>query len=135
MAEMGRKFKESEDNKDLYDTVAKLEKLKVAELVTVLSPVIEKAGYIEFSLEKPEIGKNFLVRFSCLDNISGRSDYESEKLLKKTIKNTLSPTNWRLSSDGISYRLGYLTGQVRAYEREEDLVQLVTKETKSKPKT
>ncbi len=29
-------------------------------------------------------------------------------------------TNWRLMSDGISYRLGYLNGRLRAYEGEED---------------
>jgi len=40
-----------------------------------------------------------------------------------------APT-WRLMSDGISYRLGYLNGRVRAYEREEDLKQLVIKSKK-----
>lgn len=37
-------------------------------------------------------------------------------------------------SDGISYRLGYLNGRVRAYEREEDLKQLVMKDRKLRPK-
>ena len=37
-------------------------------------------------------------------------------------------------SDGISYRLGYLNGRLRAYEREEDLKELVVKTKKLKPK-
>jgi hypothetical protein len=37
-------------------------------------------------------------------------------------------------SDGISYRLGYLNGRLRAYEREEDLKELVIKSRKLKPK-
>lgn len=37
-------------------------------------------------------------------------------------------------SDGISYRLGYLNGRLRAYEREEDIKNLVMKSKKLKPK-
>ncbi len=33
-------------------------------------------------------------------------------------------------SDGIHYRLGYLSGRLRAYEREEDLKNLVMKSKK-----
>lgn len=33
-------------------------------------------------------------------------------------------------SDGVSYRLGYLSGRLRAYEREEDIKQLVMKNKK-----
>lgn len=36
-------------------------------------------------------------------------------------------TNWRLMTDGISYRTGILTGRLRAYETEEDLLRLVKK--------
>lgn len=42
----------------------------------------------------------------------------------------LEDTNWRLASSGISYRLGYLTGRLRAFEREEDMRQLVIKSRK-----
>lgn len=46
----------------------------------------------------------------------------------KLIKTALSDTNWRLMSDGVSYRLGMLEGRLRAYEREEDLLKLVEKQ-------
>ncbi|TXG76825.1 hypothetical protein E6P97_02860 [Patescibacteria group bacterium] len=44
-----------------------------------------------------------------------------QSTLKKLVDNTIEGTNWRLKSDGISYRLGYLNGRVKAYEGEEDL--------------
>lgn len=127
MAELSKKFKEKEDNKHIYDAVAELKKPKIAELIPLLAEPLEKAGYIEFSLDKPEIGREVVVGFSCLDNKSDRTDYDSRHNLKKLIEKTLTDTNWRLMSDGIHYRLGYLSGRIRAYEGEEDLKKLVMK--------
>lgn len=134
MAEWGKKFKEKEDNKHIYAAVKEVKQPKIAELVPVLSPVLEKAGYIEFHLDKPEMGRDVYVGFSCLDNKSDRDDYDSRKTLKKLVDSALSDTNWRLMSDGISYRLGYLNGRVKAYEGEEALKELVLKSGKLKPK-
>ena len=130
MAKFSREHKEKEANKDLYDAVKDMKKPKIAELVDLLSGVLSKEGYIEFSLEKPEMGRDVYVGFSCLDSKSGRKDYDSEKTLKKIIQEALTETNWRLMSDGISYRLGYMSGRLRAYEREDDLIGLVTKRKK-----
>lgn len=134
MAELGKKFKEKEDNKHIYDAVKEMKKPKIAELVPLLSPVLEKAGYIEFHLDKPEMGRDVYVGFSCLDNKADREYYDSRKTLKKLVDSALSDTNWRLMSDGISYRLGYLNGRVKAYEGEEALKELVIKSGKLKPK-
>lgn len=134
MAELGKKFKEKEDNKHIYDAVKEMKQPKIAELVPLLSPILEKAGYIEFHLDKPEMGRDVYVGFSCLDNKSDREDYDSRKTLKKLVDSALSDTNWRLMSDGISYRLGYLNGRVKAYEGEEALKELVIKSGKLKPK-
>jgi hypothetical protein len=127
MARLGKEWKEKEENKHIYDAVAELKKPKIAELTPLLQPKIEKAGYVEFSLDKPEIGKIAYVSFSCLDSKSDREDYDSRKTLQTTIRKALSDTNWRLTSDGISYRLGYLTGRLRAYEEQEELKKLVVK--------
>lgn len=135
MARLGKEWKEKEENKHIYDAIAKLKKPKIAELSPLLQPQLEKAGYAEFSLDKPEIGKIAYVSFSCLDSKSDREDYDSRKTLQATIRKALSGTNWRLTSDGISYRLGYLTGRLRAYEEEEELKKLVVKSgLKIKPK-
>jgi uncharacterized Zn finger protein (UPF0148 family) len=131
MARFGKEMKEKQDNKHLYDAIKVMKKPKIAELSTILAPVLEKAGYIEFSLDKPEVGRDVFIGFSCLDSKSDRSDYDSEKSLKKAVEAALKDTNWRLMSNGISYRLGYLNGRLRAYEREEDLKNLVEKDIKT----
>lgn len=125
MARLGKEFKEKEDNKHIYDAIKEMKRPKIAELSSILSPSLKKAGYIELSLDKPELGKDVFVGFNCLDGKSDRSDRDSEKTLKRTIESALSGTNWRLMSNGINYRLGYLSGRLRAYEREEDLKKLV----------
>ncbi len=134
MAALGKEFKEKEDNKHVYDAMAELKKPKIAELTPLLAPSLKKAGYIEFNLDKPEMGRDVFIGFSCLDSKSERTDYDSRKTLQKVIKNTLEETNWRLMSDGISYRLGYLSGRLRAYEQEEDIKELVIKSGKLKIK-
>lgn len=132
MAEFGKELKEREENKHIYEAMAQIKKPKIAELSEILSPALDKAGYIEFTLDKPEIGKDVFVGFNCLDSKSDREDYESRKSLEKLITKTLDETNWRLMSDGVRYRLGYLSGRLRAYEREEDLKNLASKSRKLK---
>lgn len=129
-----KEMQERHDNKATYDAIAELKKPKIAELTPLLAPALEKAGYIEFSLDKPEMGRDVFIGFSCLDSKSDRDDYASRKTLKKLVDKTLEDTNWRLMSDGIDYRLGYLNGRLRAYEREEDLKELVAKAAKVKLK-
>ncbi len=131
MARLGKEMKEKQDNKHLYDAIKEIKKPKIAELSTILAPALEKAGYIEFHLDKPEMGRDVYIGFSCLDSKSDRNDYDSEKTLRKTVQAALTDTNWRLMSDGIHYRLGYLNGRLRAYEREEDLKNLVEKDIKA----
>lgn len=65
--------------------------------------------------------------FSCMDSHSDRGDTKSRRELKKIITSTLQRTNWRLKSDGISYRLGYLSGSIKAYENVEDMMTLVNR--------
>ena len=81
-----------------------------------------------------EVGRDVDVGFSCLDSKPERNDNDSRKTLKKLVDSALSDTNWRLMSDGISYRLGYLNGRVKAYESEEAMKELVIKSSKFKPK-
>jgi predicted RNA-binding Zn-ribbon protein involved in translation (DUF1610 family) len=132
LARLGEEWKEKEDNKDVYDAVANIQKLKIAQLHEVLKPAIELAGYKEVSFGKPAIGREVIVSVSCLDGDAKREDYDSRKALKKAITVSLEPTNWRLVSNDVEYRLGYLTGRVRAYEREEDLIRLIKKTTPKK---
>jgi hypothetical protein len=58
---------------------------------------------------------------------SDSDEYNSKQKLKKLIQSSLESTTWRLMSDGISYRLELLSGRIRVYEDEKDLVKLIKK--------
>lgn len=127
MSELVDKWKEKEKNKDVYDAVAKLKKLKIIELQELLTPILEEAGFIKLQFKEPEVNKDVFVPFIVYEQKPDRegraSTYELEKLLRKTLKDT----NWRMVTGGVNYRLGMLEGRLHGYEREEDLVKLVTK--------
>jgi hypothetical protein len=54
--------------------------------------------------------------------------------LEKVLNKALNGVNWKLMSDGISYRLGILSGSLKGFEAEEDLVELVKSRNKKKLK-
>ena len=62
--------------------------------------------------------------FTVQDTGYKRKDYDSTRKLQKLLKATLETTNWRLMSEGTNYRMGYVYGRLKGYEREEDLAEL-----------
>lgn len=134
MAKLGKEWKEREENKHLYDAIAKLKRPKVSELTTLINSAIAEVGYIELKLEKPDLGKYVQVDFSCLDSIAKRSDVDSKKTLAKHVNKALEGTSWQLMSNDIVCKFGCLRGRLRAYEREEDLKRLVGKDVSYKVK-
>jgi len=91
---------------------------------TIKSDELVKVSFT-LQLANPEIDKNVVVPFTIQDSKSGRESLASEYDLKQLLKKTLENTNWRLMSDGVSYRLGVLNGRLKGYESEEDLLKLV----------
>ena len=128
MAKLVEDWKEREANKAAYDAARSLKRVNIGQLADTLRPALEMAEYGEIRIEKPALGHHVTVEFSCLDDKTDRGDYQSRKTLKKTVTEALRETNWRLTSTAIEYRLGYLTSTLRAYESEEDLVELVKKD-------
>ncbi|HHT9138731.1 MAG TPA: hypothetical protein ACFYEK_15990 [Candidatus Wunengus sp. YC60] len=113
-----------------YQKVANLKRLSVVELEKLISETIGKEKYIKLMLEKPDIDRHVIVPFTVQDADSSRKEYDSVHKLQRIIKKALEGTNWRLMSEGVHYRLGYLSGKLKGYEHEEDLLQLI----KSVPK-
>ena len=93
-----------------------------------MSAVLKKEGYINLELSKPEIKKDVIIEFTVQDNKTDRGEYDSRIQVQRILKKKLEATNWRLMNDGASYRLGILTGRLRGYENEEDLLRLVKAE-------
>ncbi len=123
-SEIFAKMAEREKNKGAYDKLAQIKKLKIVGVEELLSPVLEANKYIRFKLGEPVIGKDIVVDFSVHD-AKDRSGPMSEGELKKVMRKTLEGTNWRLMTDGVDYRLGMLTGRLRGYERDDDMLELV----------
>ncbi len=136
--EVGHEVYEEEKQKyddKAYQVAVNLKRLNVLELEKLLSEKLQKGTYVKFTLEKPDMGRFVTIPFSVLDANSTRNPNLSEATLKKLIKDTLEDTTWRLMSDGIHYRLGYLSGTLKAYEQEEDLLELSGAKKEVKPPT
>ncbi|MFA5871425.1 MAG: hypothetical protein WC858_01770 [Parcubacteria group bacterium] len=125
-------WEDKKKNKALYDAIAKIKKLTIFELQGLLNPILEKAGYVKLELEKPELQKDVVLGFSVQDSKSGRSEWDSVHELQKLFKKALEGTNWRLMSDGVRYRLGFLQGRLKGVEGEENLRRLIEKNVKAK---
>ncbi|MDP2709403.1 MAG: hypothetical protein Q8O93_05190 [bacterium] len=124
-------FKEREQHKEVYEAVAKIKTLAVIDLQNLLNPIIEKDGYTKLEFGKPEVKKDLFAEFTVQDNKPGRVEYDSRHGLEKLIKKALEGTNWRLMSDGISYKLGFLNGRLRGVSGEENLKEMITGEEAS----
>lgn len=119
------KEKEKKDNNPVYQKARQLNTLKIGQLKELLEKAIEKEGYQDLAFAKPEMGQYIIIDFTVNDMEENREEYKSQNVLKKLIKLALENTNWRLMSEGLHYRLGILSGRLKAYEKEEDLVKLV----------
>lgn len=134
--EVGHEVYEEEKQKyddKAYQAAVNLKRLTVLEIEKLLSEKLEKEKYVKFTLDKPDMGRFVTIPFSVLDANSTRNPNVSEATLKKLFKDTLEDTNWRLMSDGIHYRIGYLSGTLKAYEQEEDLLELSGAKKEVKP--
>jgi RNase P subunit RPR2 len=125
---IAKEIEERESKKVVYDKVATFKKLKITELEELVNKALENTGYIKFQTKELQVQREAFLPFVVYDSKENRSERASSLELNKILKDVLKETNWRLSSDGTSYRLGMLTGRFRAYESEKDLVQLIEKE-------
>lgn len=126
--------KQKYDN-PVYERSLQLKKTTISDLEKLLSENLEKSKYSKLSFDKPEIGQYVIVPFTVQDADSSRNERVSSSELEKLIKTLLEDTNWRLLSNSVMYRLGYLKGQLKGYEREEDMLKLAGKKEEPKPKS
>ncbi len=120
-----KSMKEIKEKERIKKELVEIKKLTVADLQKLLSAALKKEEYINLELSKPEIKKDVIIEFTVQDNKTDRGEYDSRIQLQRILKKKLEATNWRLMSDGVSYRLGILSGRLRGYELEEDLLKLV----------
>jgi hypothetical protein len=100
-----------------------IEKINLPQVEERLTKAIQSKGYIKLQFDQPKITGNVMVKFSVQDPTE-RMMEKSIKVLKKTIVDELFPTNWRLMSTEINYRLGFLDGQIKGADLREDLAKI-----------
>lgn len=127
MSKLGRYFAERDQQKDMIRAVEQIKKLSVVELMSALTPVIEAKHYAKVNFYAPQAGRNLTMEFSCIDTQPDRQAYQSTRDLKRTIDEELLLINWRLMSDGIHYRLGVLSGRLKAIENPDEIKKLAEK--------
>jgi len=129
LMEFGKEMEErkKKEANPVFKKAKKLKKLKLNQLKELLSKNMTKEKYVDLQFGKPDIGKYVIVDFTVNDSDDDRSEYDSQSNLKKFLTKTLKPTNWRLMSDGLRYRMGILTGRLKAYEGDEDLMRIINK--------
>lgn len=120
------------DKKEEID-YSQVKQLNIAQLEQILSEQIEKANFIKVQFDKPKVSRYLIVEFSAQDP-TDRNEAKSIKTLKKVIETALFPTNWRLMSSGISYKLGFLNGQIKGFSVKEDLIKLSREISAKQPK-
>lgn len=116
-----------------YEALSHIKKIEINELESLLTKSLEKDNFAELSFEKPELAQNVLVPFTTQNSAQSRNKQKAVHDLETIIKETLKDTNWRLTSDGITNRLGYLSGSLKGYETEDDLIKLAGKAKPIKP--
>jgi len=121
----GREEQGRKDADPAYHKAKQLKKLKASEVESLLAKVITGHKYKDLQLDKPQIDRFVIIPFTVVDDDPQRSGHQSQTALQRLFKKALEPTNWRLMSEGLSYRLGYLSGRLKGYEQEEDLMKII----------
>lgn len=110
-----------------YQKARSVKKVTVTELHKILTKKFKSEGYINLNFENPQIDRYVIVPFTVQDAKKSRKKEKSIQELRTLINKLLENTNWRLMSTGIDYRMGYLTGRLKGYEKEEELAKYLKK--------
>ncbi|MBF0594688.1 MAG: hypothetical protein HQL22_06950 [Candidatus Omnitrophica bacterium] len=114
-----------QNNDPDYKKAQSLKKLPVLVLEKQLGEALQKDKYLNLRLGNPEIDKYVIIPFTVQEGDQSRQGRSSELRAQRVIKDALADTNWRLMSQGLSYRLGCLSGQLKGYESEDELLGLI----------
>ena len=119
-----------EEKKQLADRLAKIQKLTITEVERLLTIGLEREKYGQLHFSAPEIRRFFIVPFTIQNLDETRSERDAISKLQELMQVLLASTNWRLMSDGIYNQLGVLTGRLRGYDKEHELIELIEKKSK-----
>jgi len=115
--ELSKMMKEDKEkhNAQRKRGVVKLKSVTLTQLEALLRKTFKKNGFERFNLRVEDMVGDMKVAFTVQD-MKEREAYGSKRALKKVIDTTLKDTNWRLMSDGLTWKLGVLSGRLRGDE-------------------
>jgi len=118
-----------------HEKLLLVNKISITDLETLVNKTLEESGFTRLSFGDPDMDRYVMVPFTVQEVKPKRRDRESVSDLYDLLRDALKDTNWRAPKDMISYRLGFLTGKLKGYELEDDLLKLFGKEEPKKPKS
>lgn len=118
-----------------HEKLLLVNKIAITDLETLVNQALKDSGFTRLSIGEPDIDRHVLVPFTVQETKPKRRDRESIADLYDLLKTALKDTNWRAPKDLITYRLGFLSGKLKGYESEDDLLKLFGKEEPKKPKS
>ncbi len=125
------KAKEKKEADPVYQQAMKLKKISIVDMEKLIVDAVTPQKYIRFTLGQPIMGRFIEVSFTVQEGDSSRHEYDSRNELRKLIIKALEGTNWRLMSDGITFRLGVLAGRLKGLENPDDIADSLKPETGS----
>lgn len=120
--ELMKEQKHKEDNKALYDKAANTERINIFEAQKRMKASIKKSKFTKLKFEDPNMGTDITCEFRVYETDPNREEKQACKDLEALIGEAFDNTNWKLMSDGISYRMGILKGLIRGLEKEKDIL-------------
>lgn len=136
--EVAREVKEevlAELDTPAHEKLLSVNKIAITDLETLVNKALKDSGFTRLSIGEPAIDRHVLVPFTVQEAKPKRRDRESIAKLYDLLNKALKDTNWRAPKDLITYRLGFLSGKLKGYELEDDLLKLFGKEEPKKPKS
>ncbi|MEX2515176.1 MAG: hypothetical protein WD335_03535 [Candidatus Paceibacterota bacterium] len=120
--------KEHEGEKARADAI---ERLTVPHIKRKVSALFEKKDLEEITFGELEVSpQSTHIKFSAEDLGATKENSRGRCLnLRKEIIMELENTNWRLMSEGVSYHLGIMSGRLRVYESDDDIYNLIKRES------
>lgn len=136
--EVGREIHDeilAEQDSPFYEKLLSVKRIAISDLEKLLANSLSENNFTKLSLGSPEIGRYVYVPFTLQESKEKRRDIGSIADVYKLLKEILKDTNWRAPKDEMSYRLGFITGKLKGYEYDDDLLKLFEKQQLKKPKS
>lgn len=117
------------------ERVFNVKKLTIQEVERFLTNKLSPEGFEKLNFGRVVLDKFVAVPFSIQDSNSNRRKEDSIADFLKLCKSELVYTNWRLIESDVMYRLGFISGTLKGYERQEDIERLFSHSASKKQKT